>query len=106
MKILFLLHLFLKGIKTIIFEGVQDITESDVEIIYTDEAPSLLSCAQKCYRRDALVNFDPPLCQCFKHINGSASRSSSSVQTETLSGVFFEVRFYFKTFMNLGCGRN
>ena len=95
MKIALLLHLLMEGIKATIFEAVQDIKVSDVEIVYSDESPSLLSCAQKCYHSSAVVNFDAPLCQCFVYINGTEGVGTDSVPNNTISGLFYQVCFGF-----------
>ena len=91
MKVVVLLHLFLEGIKAVIFEEVSDIIESEIKIVYSDEAPSLLSCTQRCYLNNAVVNFDPPFCQCFVYIKKTKIPIIDFIQFQTLSGMFYRV---------------
>ena len=86
MKIVFLIHLFIEGIKAAIFEKVSDLSDSNIQIVYSAEAPSLLSCTQKCYRSNAMVNYDAPLCKCFIYMNGA-----SKLQAQSLSGFVYQV---------------
>ena len=74
-----------------IYKAVDQVSKSTKEIILEVEVPSLLTCAHKCRRNNAKVNYDLPICRCIIFKNKTTSKDDNTMDDTTLSGMFYEV---------------
>ena len=91
MNLIVFIYFLIGEVAAIYFENVKHVDQSEVEIILTEESPSLLSCSHKCLRLSAEVNFDPPRCTCFVYKRDSKNFVPSAMNNGILSGLFYQV---------------